>query len=386
MPDVQRCQIEIKSVISVLEAMRQAKPLGQNPLIQFICLTQPGKSRGFVAGSVGIDNRIFCGLVQIICRRLSQHREIYGLPPVAWPKGKNGDLSALCNDFRFANAELEAWSLLYHRYVRVDLALSMGQISQTVKQPERTLNRRSRLGAVRLTHELVRREVQARSKQSQTLLRAKLTRQYSPYLVGRDLELKLAFEHLSASSRPQHLILHGERGVGKTALALALTHKLIESELIQSVVWINNPQPSFEWLEGETMLQLGLPQGESSLALPVYLQNVDTLVILDQAQPILDNVTLLSRLVSVLGAARLIMCAAYLPEEVFDMACLLVPPLDKEAAIELLEHLAQVRDLSNRDNLVDKFASLFKELGGNPRALRCALLPKRSSTPAVVQP
>jgi hypothetical protein len=373
----QKDRVEIESVASALEAMRLAKPLEpSHPFRQFISLTRPHRLVSPVEGSVGLDSRIYSSLVHLICRHLNVQRAIHRLPPTERLQDK---FAALRHDFQPRNIELEAWSVLYYRYVRVDLALSFGQIGEIVEHPERTLNRRQQRGMARLAYELASREARARRKQRQTLLRVKLARPCPPYLIGRDSELKIALAYLAAPDHARHLILHGEAGIGKTTLALALAHQLIEKDVIQSLVWIDNPQPSFERLREAIMQQIGLLQQESALALPLYLQNVETLIVLDQAQALLDESALLSRLTAVLGAARIIVCAAQLPEEVFDMACLLVPPLDKAAAISLLERLAHVRNLGNPEWLIDRYDALFRECGGNPRALRNALFSGRGA-------
>ena len=61
------------------------------------------------------------------------------------------------------------------------------------------------------------------------------------------------------------------------------------------------------------------------------------------------------------------------------MACLLVPPLDKAAAISLLERLAHVRNLADPEWLIDRYDALFRECGGNPRVLRNALFSGRGA-------
>lgn len=149
-------------------------------------------------------------------------------------------------------------------------------------------------------------------------------------------------------------------------------------------MWIEAPQGSLESLLEAIRSQLGLADEANRPVLSVYMQTVDVLLVVDEAQTILDNPRLLSDLAAMMGAARLILCAAQLPDEVFDMSCLRLSPLGKEAAFKLLEYWARTRNLSHCENHVDRFDALFSAVGGNPGALRRAFFPKQSLLPIVL--
>jgi hypothetical protein len=97
-------------------------------------------------------------LTDRIIHELSHLRWVYQLtlPEVACLETALTDLK---QDFRVGSPELEAWSLLHYRYVRVDLALEWPQIAAVTAQHERTLRRRVQLGLHRLSHVLIATEL-----------------------------------------------------------------------------------------------------------------------------------------------------------------------------------------------------------------------------------
>lgn len=93
-----------------------------------------------------------------IAHELSHLRWVYQL---TLPESVRLDvaLADLKQDFRVGSPELEGWSLLHYRYVRVDLALEWPQIAAVTAQHERTLRRRVQLGLHRLTYALIAAEL-----------------------------------------------------------------------------------------------------------------------------------------------------------------------------------------------------------------------------------
>jgi hypothetical protein len=366
-----RSVVETTSILYALEAMRQAKPLGtDHPLHQFLYLKPHHLMT--LGGNVANEVRIFRGLAQHIRRRLRHHRKRNNIS-CASAKDRNNIIAALQDDFRVGNAELEAWSVLYHRFVEIDLDLSIKEISRAVQQTLRTLNRRQHLGVYRLTHGLIRRELRLRKKQRQAYLRSNLPSVVPPFIVGRDSALIEAVHYLS-DSLPAHLILYGANGVGKTTLALALAHRLIEMIELEGVVWIDTPYPSYPAIMDEIAWQLSLPLDDIDISPSQYFQDRDTLIVLDHAQQVIDDPILLADLTAVLGSARLLLCAEHRPDRIVNVACLPIPELDREAAFCLLEHYAYELNIMHRGKLIEILDAITRDCGGNPYQLRAALL------------
>lgn len=63
-----------------------------------------------------------------------------------------------------------------------------------------------------------------------------------PFFVGREAELKTIFESLHPNSRTFIIGIEGLGGVGKSALAIEISHRCVEQELFESVIWISSKE------------------------------------------------------------------------------------------------------------------------------------------------
>jgi hypothetical protein len=213
--------IDVPSVMAALEALRQGRSLASgHPLAHFLSLYDPSADMLLVEDNLASDIRIFDGLSRVIQQHVARCRQFHHQSNATPAQDKDMALEALCQDFRHHSVELEAWSLLYYRYVCVNLSLALDEISALVGQNKRTLHRRQQFGVQRLTHELVRLERQSRCQHQQYVLRARLPATRPPFLIGRDHPLESALRQLHQPQSPRHLILYGAPGVGKSAIVL----------------------------------------------------------------------------------------------------------------------------------------------------------------------
>jgi len=60
-----------------------------------------------------------------------------------------------------------------------------------------------------------------------------------PFFVGRENELRAVFQSLQPDSRTFIIGIEGIGGVGKSALALEVSYRCIESDLFESIIWIS---------------------------------------------------------------------------------------------------------------------------------------------------
>ncbi|MGB8980492.1 MAG: tetratricopeptide repeat protein [Anaerolineales bacterium] len=88
----------------------------------------------------------------------------------------------------------------------------------------------------RYTKQIKNLTVDAREQEKTSTL-ARLPRR--PYFVGRDEELKTILGSLQPNSRTFIIGIEGVGGIGKTALAIEVSHRCIESDLFEAVIWIS---------------------------------------------------------------------------------------------------------------------------------------------------
>lgn len=74
-------------------------------------------------------------------------------------------------------------------------------------------------------------------EREKTELLANLPRR--PYFVGRESEIKTILKSLNPNSRTFIVGIEGIGGVGKSALAVEISHRCIENDLFESVIWIS---------------------------------------------------------------------------------------------------------------------------------------------------
>jgi len=60
-----------------------------------------------------------------------------------------------------------------------------------------------------------------------------------PYFVGRDEEIKAVLQSLQPNSRTFIIGIEGIGGMGKSTLAIELSHRCIENDLFEAVIWIS---------------------------------------------------------------------------------------------------------------------------------------------------
>jgi hypothetical protein len=146
----------------VLEASRMAHPIPITPLHALATFQHYLFKQVFgiesLSGAI-IDTLLVEWLNTIIQSELTQRRKNFDLHPPQNRRSLPEALTDLQSDFMQESCELEAWSLLYHRYVRVDLELAIAQLERTTAQNKRTLRRRQERGLRRLLHVIIVEEI-----------------------------------------------------------------------------------------------------------------------------------------------------------------------------------------------------------------------------------
>ena len=314
--------------------------------------------------AIASDYQIFSYLVRTITAALKRQRE--GCYLSAAPKmHKSAPEHNLIEDFRLENRELEAWSILYHRFVRVEMDLTFEKIANLVGMPLRTLQRRQQLGLRRLLSILVQREIQTLESKRLSILRSSLPLSVAPTLYGRDEVLAWATDYL-LNAIPAFLCLSGEPGVGKTTLALCIAHRLIQCKFLDDIVWINNLAPRFDELVHSLVAKLGLSWDLSQVQ--AYLTEHKVLIVLDELSYPVDQ-SFIEKSCYLLGNSRVLIVANQSLTYFSTFGHLVLTPLDKDAALDWLLNQMFVSN-TREDEFARKFYSAFTQTHGNLKTLR----------------
>lgn len=157
--------LSLDDLEQVLHPIVTAQHLGATPLKQLLCFQVCLANEhhlGEVITPAVEDYLLIEWLNRIISTALNSHRRYYRLTPAGRIIARPAAQRALMSDFRQHSIELEAWSLLYFRYVRVDLDWALEELTALTHQHERTLRRRRKHGAQRLLEQLLHKELQMR--------------------------------------------------------------------------------------------------------------------------------------------------------------------------------------------------------------------------------
>ncbi len=317
---------------------------------------------------------VFEYLTAVISERYAYLRGVVNLPSPAPGCAQEG----LEDDFSSANTELEAWSLLYHRYVCVERNLNMQEIAGRVRQDIRTLRRRHRLGIYRFTRVLIARERDARQRHLQQRLRLSLPALPSSTLQGIESILGTAEHILNDADPPHHLVLHGPVGIGKTSIALTLAHRAVDAEILDEILWLDVAEisatpPSLAY---ESVSRLGLilvDQTPPERILRAYLNSHQVMVVLDQAEIILDSPTLAEQVMRLFDAARVVVTSRVKAPASIWAYEIAVPELDHATALSLAEKTMQREESSGSQGWLSRFEALWSAVGGNPLAIQLGL-------------
>lgn len=370
---VQQPYLDAKAVREVLEALRQAVPLDDHLLGDFLIVREQLQTPEAIAGEVAAAQVIYTMLVERITASLERLRTVEEIENVAGADiGRAAAEVALIADFGTDNVELEAWSVLYHRYVRVDLDWQVQDIARLVSQVVRTVRRRLMHGISRLTEQLVVEERAARAKQARQRMRLALPVAVPPELVGMD-EI-LAGSRAKLAETGAAMMLHGSGGLGKTAVAVNLAHSLVDAEAIEDVVWLY--APTFEALPARLLEGAGVAEvSDPVMALRAHIQIYRLLIVLDGAEALMSDPIALGDLLAVLSGARVLITSRVAPPPTVPVRLVTLHELDKPAAWALMEREferlhGRPPDTTRRDAQLTRVWSFA---GGNPLALRVAV-------------
>lgn len=359
-----------------LRRWRQARPLSDSPLKQLVWVRQRlDQRRPHTNRDIGLE--LGEALADLIEQNLSHHRRVEGLPPPT-DGDREVSLDELRADFTRENAELEAWSVLYYRYARMDLDLAAQTIANELNIDERQVRRRAQHGYRRLAEAISRLERTARAENWQLWMLTKLPPAMYTDLFGLSERLEALINLLTGVNSPHVIILVGPGGIGKTTLARAAARHLIEQTRFDDFAWLTLEGPvAYRTLLTDLARDLGYPHFADEemrnleANLQVRLAQIPTLVVIDSLRYLDEWQEHLPRLGALIGPGCLLLAsrrhpAANAPAHIYP-----VTRLPLEDFTGLLYATARQQRMSRTEKLDDGTVSLIDQLTeGNPLAGR----------------
>jgi len=305
-------------------------------------------------------------LLSIITQEYSQHRHNFGLAAPVLNMPFEAAAADIRRDVQQQNPELNGWCLLYYRYVRVDLDLSIETITTVANIEQRTLRRYQNHATIRLQECLVEAEWEARTKQRKTRLYASLPISIPISLVGRGDTLQYV-QRLLSSSPIRHFQVTGPPGIGKTALVQELVRQQIDVEQINQVIWIDNPE-SVDFVR-HTLNEMLL--NDLNTRLREYTLRHNLAVVLDHLHGVDEvHVADWQHLLSDLSAALVFVTSRVYIPLLQSVKHITLKELGEADALALVENSI---DLGEDDDFDREYARrMVSEIGGNPYALTLA--------------
>jgi predicted ATPase/class 3 adenylate cyclase len=208
----------------------------------------------------------------------------------------------------------------------------------------------------------------------------------SPTLIGRDEDLT-ALDHLLAQHR--HVTVLGAGGIGKTSLALAAAHARRDAQR-NGAAWVDLSsifEPSLVCAVVAQALRLPVARGDHPLlALVAGLKSLDVLLVLDNAEHLIDEVARLAHAIAVGAPSVRLLITSQVAlkvehERVFRVGPLAIPEMGTSAhdamnygAIELFVDQAQAADqrFQLTDGNVGTVIGLCRQLDGLALAIKLA--------------
>lgn len=244
------------------------------------------------------------------------------------------------------------------------------------------LNRRQRNAIEKLTEIVINWQQMMRETRSIYFYSHLQTPCYTR-LVGFKGYIQSLKRALSQPHSPWIIEITGIGGIGKTALADAVTREVLNQFVFEDVTWLRAPftekgrhRTSKNHLDmvhhlAEAMLPPDTPPQDKPILLRQLLKSQPYLIVVDNLQTETEFRKVVKQLRNLLNPSKLLITSRYRTDQASDTMIFNLSELSVEDSRELLAHHAKQIGLGDQYREISKhMQSIYNVIGGNPMALK----------------
>lgn len=296
----------------------------------------------------------------------------------------------LGEDYARGNADLEAWSVLYYRYI-APINASVEELAQAAHVVPQQLRRRLNSGLALLLRTLQQQVMVASPRHFEGTRHLPLPEAIR--LVGVAVFLDQLRSIFSDPDGPRLVSLEGIGGIGKTALArtfaglaevvsswstiLWVSARQVSLSDGGSVVPVDDPAVTLEDISLRLAEQLNLtnlqgkPVAERLDGLAAALANRRALVVVDNLETVSEYQQLVPALANLAGSSRFLITTRHTLRNFPYVRVIPLNELTRDVAFEFLNSELERRGRSITIQ-VEQFSQLYETIGGIPLVLKLA--------------
>lgn len=244
------------------------------------------------------------------------------------------------------------------------------------------LNRRQRRALKKLTEIMITQEKLLRDTRA-AYFHSHLQAPSYTHLVGLDEDLNTLKEILSQPQPPWAITITGIGGIGKTALADAVTRQVLNQYLFEDVIWLRAPlaegvtdtskdiNVDFIAHLADAILPGETQSKEKFSLMQQMLKSRPYLIVIDNLQSKNEFDAVVGQLQNLLNPSKLLITSRYRSNQHPETLIINLSELSISDSRKLLAYHAQQIGLVDQNDLIaDKAKAIYKVVGGNPLALK----------------